>query len=130
MSIEDPQEGMIVEKVGRTTNHTTGKIVGRELVPIRISVSAPTYNFNANIWFHGVFIVHGENDVFSDQGDSGSLITTRNSNGNMASIGLLFAGGPDSRAPGNLRTLILPLRPILERLGVELVGGLNVPSNP
>jgi hypothetical protein len=125
-NVLDPMDGMIVEKIGRTTNHTKGVIIGRDLVPFPVFVQAPLHGFSAQIWFSGSYIEHGENDVFSESGDSGSLVVTKDSNGNMSSVGLLFAGGSDSIAPGKMRTLILPLRPILERLDVELIGGLNV----
>lgn len=119
-------DGMEVEKVGRTTRHTKGIVVGRELVPIRIHVTAPEHHFQAMIWFNNVFIVHGLNDPFSDGGDSGSLVTAAKPDGSREAVGLLFAGGGDSKAPGGTRTLVLPLEPILQRLGATLVGGHNV----
>lgn len=123
----DPLDGMIVEKVGRTTGHTTGRIVGRELLPCRVTASAHNYGFQALILFPQVYIVHGEQSAFSDSGDSGSLVVTKQIDGTFAAVGLLFAGGHDSKAPGNLRTLFFPIGPIVNRLGVTLVGNHNVP---
>lgn len=123
----DPHDGMLVQKVGRTTGHTTGRIVGRELLPVRVLASAPNYGFQALILFPEVYVVHGDNSPFSEGGDSGSLVVTEQNDGSLAAVGLLFAGGQDSRAPGNLRTFILPITPILDRLKLTLIGGHNVP---
>ncbi|WP_417861911.1 hypothetical protein [Vreelandella venusta] len=124
--VTDPIEGMLVEKVGRTTGHTKGRIVGRELTPLNVHSTASNYGFSASIWFAHLFTIHGLNDLFSDGGDSGSLIVTTDQKGEKHAVGLLFAGGGDSTAPGGKRTLMLPLKPILQKLGVTLVSGHNV----
>lgn len=121
----DPVEGMIVEKVGRTTGYTRGKIVGRELGPINVHYSSIEYGFTGNILFDNTWVVHGEGEAFSQGGDSGSLIVQIDGDGNRAAVGLLFAGGSDSFAPGLARTFFLPIRPILEKLQVRLLGGHN-----
>lgn len=123
----DPLEGMIVEKVGRTTGHTTGKIVGRMLLPIGVSAAASNYDYRATVLFPRAYIVHGDGSPFSTNGDSGSLVVTKRIDGTYAAVGLLFAGGPDAKAPGNAMTLILPISAILTRLGATLVSGHNVP---
>ncbi|UQV46104.1 hypothetical protein KIV45_03400 [Janthinobacterium lividum] len=125
--VQEPYEGMIVEKVGRTTGHTTGKIVGRELVPLRVSASAPNYGYKAVVLMPSAFIVHGDERPFSEGGDSGSLVTSRQLDGSYAAVGILFAGGQDSKAPGGKKTYILPIGPILLRLGVTLISAHNVP---
>jgi len=124
--VETPSVGMSVEKVGRTTGHTKGKIVGQELMPVLVGVDAPTYQFRAFIYFSNVFVVHGDGDYFSDNGDSGALVVCRKPDGAISAIGMIFAGGPDSGAPGNKKSLVLPLQPILDDLGVTLVHGHNV----
>lgn len=127
-TVLEPLEGMIVEKVGRTTGHTIGKIVGRELVPLRVSASAPNYSYKAVVLMPSAFIVHGDNTSFSEGGDSGSIVVTRQIDGTLATVGILFAGGQDSKAPGGKKTYILPIGPILLRLGVTLISGHNVPT--
>jgi hypothetical protein len=122
-----PVDGMSVEKVGRTTGYTKGTIVGRELMPIRVTVAAPQYQFQALVYFANAYIIHGEADMFSDGGDSGSLVVHAKADGTREAVGLIFAGGPDSKAPGNVRSFMLPLEPILARLGVTLVTGHHVP---
>ncbi|WP_218435957.1 S1 family peptidase [Pseudomonas sp. PDM33] len=125
-SVLDPQDDMRVEKVGRTTGHTHGKIMGRELIPMGISYSAPNFGFSGTILFEDVWIIHGDTVPFAQPGDSGSLITHTDGNGDRHAVGLLFAGGTDSLGPEGQRTFFLPIRPILEKLGVNLLGGHNV----
>lgn len=127
VEVLDPIEGMLVEKVGRTTGHTTGKIVGRMLLPVGVSAAASNYQYRATVLFPQAYIVHGEGSAFSTNGDSGSLVVTKKIDGSYAAVGLLFAGGPDAKAPGNAMTLILPLAPILARFNATLVSGHNVP---
>jgi hypothetical protein len=125
-TVINPVEGLVVEKVGRTTGHTRGRIVGRELRPIRVKATSGRNSFQAVIMFPGVFIVHGDHRPFSEGGDSGSLVIATHADGTRSAIGVVFAGGQDSLAPGGKRTSILPIGPILNRLGVTLVGGHNV----
>ncbi|WP_139835873.1 hypothetical protein [Pseudomonas sp. R16(2017)] len=127
LAIADPVEGMKVEKVGRTTGHTKGLIVSRSLRPYGISYAAQAYGFSGTIWFGNVFTVHGNGAEFSLSGDSGSLVVQVDDHGRaIAAVGLVFAGGNDSSAPGGAKSLILPIRPILQALGATLVGGHNV----
>lgn len=127
IEVLDPTDGMIVEKVGRTTGHTTGKIVGRMLLPIGVIAAASNYDYRATVLFPRAYIVHGDGSAFSTNGDSGSLVVTKKNDGSYAAVGLLFAGGPDAKAPGNAMTLILPLKAILARFNATLVSGHNVP---
>ncbi|WP_152973134.1 hypothetical protein [Pseudomonas asplenii] len=127
LAIADPVEGMRVEKVGRTTRHTKGLIVSRSLRPCGINYAAQSYGFSGTIWFGNVFTVHGSGAEFSLSGDSGSLVVQADDHGRpIAAVGLVFAGGNDSSAPGGAKSLILPIRPILQALGATLVGGHNV----
>jgi len=127
INVMDPVEGMRVEKVGRTTRHTKGHIVGRELRPLSVGYEAKTYGFNGVIRFANVLTIHGEQSEFSDSGDSGSLVVAVDEQGRpIGAVGLIFAGGPDSSAPGQIKSSMLPLRPILEALNATLVGGHNV----
>lgn len=127
IAIADPIEGMRVEKVGRTTRHTKGQIVSRELRPTGVNYQAQTYGFSGVIRFANVFTIHGLQSEFSSQGDSGSLVVQVDDRGHpLAAVGIIFAGGPDSIAPGGVKSLMLPIRPILQAFGAQLVGGHNV----
>ena len=79
------------------------------------------------MWFANVFTIHGAGSEFSLSGDSGSLVVQVDENNRpVAAVGLIFAGGPDSSAPGGGKSMMLPLRPMLEALEATLVGGHNV----
>lgn len=125
--VADPIEGMRVAKVGRTTGLTRGQIVSRELRPAGVNYHAQRHGFSSQMWFGNVFTIHGFGSEFSLGGDSGSLVVQVDElDRPIAAVGLIFAGGPDSSAPGNAKSLMLPLRPILEALEANLLGGHNV----
>lgn len=127
IQIADPTEGMRVEKVGRTTRHTKGQIVSRQLRPAGVGYQVHSHGFNSTIWFGSVFTLHGLGSEFSLSGDSGSLVVHVDDHGRpLSAVGLIFAGGPDSSAPGGAKSLMVPIRPILQALGATLVGGHNV----
>jgi hypothetical protein len=123
--VADPIERMRVGKVGRTTGYTEGVIIGRELRPVGVKASSTKNSFSGNIWFPSVWLVHGDGREFSAAGDSGSLVVSLNPDGTRSAVGLVFCGGPDSMAPGNAKTYVVPLAPILQRLNVSLVSGHN-----
>jgi hypothetical protein len=127
LTVLDPVEGMLVRKVGRTTRDTQGQIIARELRPLDVGYNAQSYGFSGVIWFANVFAIHGDIGEFSKGGDSGSLVVAIDSAGTiLGAVGLIFAGGGDSSAPGGYRSSMLPLRPILTALNATLVGGHNV----
>jgi hypothetical protein len=91
-----------------------------------VNYTAALYGFNGSVLFEPVFCIVGNGSIFSDSGDSGSLITSVDANGNRIAVGLVFAGMSDVNAPGGKLTLALPLEPVLNQLGVTLVSGHNV----
>ncbi|UTD55476.1 S1 family peptidase [Halomonas sp. MS1] len=121
-----PAEGMVVEKVGRTTGRTKGKVVGRDLMPVIVNASSERWGFKACVFFFNVYTIHGSFDAFSDAGDSGSLVVSVDDKGQRKAVGLIFAGGGDSLAPGGKKSLMLPLNTILDKFSVDLVSNHNV----
>lgn len=99
---------MKVQKYGRTTGHTAGRITGINAI---VDVSYRT----GSARFEGQVVISG--DGFSTGGDSGSLIVSR---GLMAAdrrpVALLFAGSSNS-------TIASPIGPILDRFEVRVDGG-------
>ncbi|MCH9019496.1 MAG: serine protease [Proteobacteria bacterium] len=79
-----PALGMDVQKSGRTTGHTKGRV---NLVAATINVN---YGSQGIARFDNQFRVSAPSGNFSQPGDSGSLVTTLPSN---QPVGLLFAGG-------------------------------------
>lgn len=120
--VADPVGGMLVEKVGRTTGRTSGVLLGVAASPLGVAYNIKEYGINKTVYFEEAWIVQGAHGaMFSRPGDSGSLVVGLHPDGTRKAVGLVFAG---NEARG--QSFILPLRPILQQLGVELVYGHNV----
>jgi hypothetical protein len=111
-TIVDAQLGQLVQKYGRTTGLTYGKVTGIDAT-VLITYSTGTARF-----VHQV-IVSGKRGAFGKGGDSGSLIVTQESNNPVA---LLFAGS-------NTITIGNPIAAVLGAFGVSIDSGV-LPSNP
>jgi len=82
---EKAKRDMIVHKFGRTTSYTVGRVTS---IDTDVSVEYETGVFT----FNNQMIIQGINqEPFSDAGDSGSAIVSRDS---QRVVGLLFAGSP------------------------------------
>jgi hypothetical protein len=102
--------GMQVQKSGRTTGLTTGTIgaVGAEI----------TVNYsNGSGFFQDQILVTGSKGAFIKSGDSGSLMVSVPSNGDLPqAVGLLFAGSMNGLAIANR------IDHVLGAFGVTMVG--------
>lgn len=125
-SVLDMVAGMTVQKVGRTTGLRNGKVHTEVVGASAVNYTAGQYGFAGAVYLEPLFEIHGEGDIFSDGGDSGSLVTHLDSVGVRHAVGIVVAGCMDNSAPGGKRSLVLPLGPILAKLGVQLVSGHNV----
>jgi hypothetical protein len=100
--------GMKVQKYGRTTGHTVGRVTGINAV-VDVSYRVGSARFEGQI-----IISDG---TFSTGGDSGSLIVSK---GFFAAdrrpVGLLFAGSSTT-------TIANPIDLVLDRFGVRIDGG-------
>ncbi len=106
-----PSVGLDVQKMGRTTCLTTGKI---SAVAVNATVGYDDAHPNrkrAN--FVNQILISGA--ALSGAGDSGSLIVTQDAC--PEAVGLLFAGSSDGSS-----TLANPISDVLSRLGVTMVG--------
>jgi hypothetical protein len=122
-----PIAGMTVEKVGRTTGSTIGHVLCQVTGFQPINYNAGLYGFQGAVYFNSLYAVIGHGDLFSDHGDSGSLVTSVDvATGQRTAVGLVVGGLQDSKAPGGKLTYILPIEPILTALNVTLVGGHNI----
>jgi len=100
--------GMQVQKYGRTTGHTQGRITGINAT-LDINYRTGTARFTGQIVISG--------DGFSTGGDSGSLIVTKGYLfADRRPVGLLFAGSPTT-------TIANPIDLVLNRFGVTVDGG-------
>jgi hypothetical protein len=98
--------GMRVQKYGRTTRHTRGKVQAINAT-VNIGYSTGTARFIGQI-------VIGPSG-FSAGGDSGSLIVVSNGTNDRKPVGLLFAGSITI-------TIANPINSVLNNFGVTIVG--------
>lgn len=118
--VGEPISGSIVEKIGRTTGHTRGRIIGQSVAPLSVGYLLNEYSVRKSVYFQSVFIVEGLQGDFSRRGDSGSLVMSCQPDGSRVSVGLIFAGDEQKKL-----TYILSLPTILERLSLSICSGLN-----
>lgn len=91
--------GLAVQKYGRTTGLTKGKVTG-----INATVTVD-YGSSGVARFVDQIIINGTRGQFSKAGDSGSLIVTDNSSSQP--VGLLFAGSASGTTIANRIDLVL-----------------------
>ena len=99
--VRDARLGDLVQKTGRTTGYTVGKVIGTD------ATSYVGYDYG-DAYFEDQIIIQDLTGHFSDGGDSGSLILDMDGH----PIGLLFAGGGDV-------TLANKMSRIVEEYGIE-----------
>ncbi len=108
----DPDEA--VEKVGRTTGHTRGRITAVEVDGVAVQYDDGVYTFDGQVEIEGL------GGAFSAGGDSGSVIWR---SADRAPLALLFAGSEVGGAQGGGVTFASPLATVLDVLGVQWVAG-------
>lgn len=120
------QSGLQVEKVGRTTGHTRGLVVGQYYGGMSIFYDMDIHLFKGRVFFDPVYVVRGIGGTFSEPGDSGALVTALNDAQQRHAVGIVVGGLVDKSAPGGILTFILPIDSILQKLKVNLVSGHHV----
>jgi hypothetical protein len=104
----DPDES--VEKVGRTTGHTAGRITAVEVDGVAVQYDDAVYRFDDQVE------IEGRAGAFSAGGDSGSVIWRSR---DRAPLALLFAGSEAGGTAGTGVTFANPLATVLSALGAE-----------
>ncbi|SFU33430.1 hypothetical protein SAMN02799631_00192 [Methylobacterium sp. 174MFSha1.1] len=119
----EPMEEAVVEKVGRSTGLTRGVIESQIVGPFPVSYRTTIYHsaeedaeFRGQVFFEPVYVVRGEGGPFALAGDSGALVTAGTGTARRA-VGIVFSGR------GAEESYMLPLKPILDDLGMTLVSG-------
>ena len=107
--VDERQE---VAKLGRITGFTHGRVTAFEIDNLIVGFDVGDLRFDNQIEIEST-----ADRLFSDGGDSGSLIVT----GDLHAIGLLFSGSDQGGADGQGLTFANPLRPVLDALKVELL---------
>ena len=100
---------MQVQKYGRTTQHTSGKVQGINAT-VNIGYDSGTARFVNQI------VIGGGN--YSAGGDSGSLIVAQKGQDDRKPVGLLYAGGFNV-------TIANPIDDILSEFSVQVVSGIE-----
>ncbi|WP_432570596.1 chymotrypsin family serine protease [Kineococcus sp. SYSU DK005] len=101
-----------VEKVGRTTGHTRGRITAIELDDVAVEYPVGVVSFDGQVE------VTGLSGAFSAGGDSGSLVYRPDT---RQAVGLLFAGSERGGENGTGLTFCNPIGLVLDALGATLV---------
>jgi hypothetical protein len=99
-----------VAKVGRTTGVTRGRVTAFELDDVIVSFDVGNLRFDDQLEIEGA-----GDSMFSDGGDSGSLIV----NEDLSAVGLLFAGSDQGGANGKGLTYANPILSVLDALKVD-----------
>ncbi|GAA4966732.1 hypothetical protein [Kineococcus glutinatus] len=108
----EPDDEVAVEKVGRTTGRTRGRISAIELDGVTVQFPV------GPVAFDGQIEVTGSGGSFSEGGDSGSLVYRPDT---REAVGLLFAGSETGGEDGTGLTFCNPIGLVLEALGATLV---------
>ncbi|MCW2578556.1 MAG: uncharacterized protein JWR82_157 [Blastococcus sp.] len=104
----DPDDA--VEKIGRTTGHTRGRVTAVEVDAVAVRYDEAVYRFDDQVE------IQGQVGGFSAGGDSGSVIWRSR---DRAPLALLFAGSGTGGTDGSGVTFANPLSTVLSVLGVE-----------
>ncbi len=102
----EPFNGMKVEKLGRSTGHTKGRVTTRNL-DIQVDFDGKAVEFIDQFEIKG-----NRGTMFCDSGDSGALVYQKDT---MNAVGLLFAGTDDGT------TFATPISEVLGAFSVRIL---------
>ncbi|WP_432537090.1 hypothetical protein [Kineococcus arenarius] len=108
----DADDEVAVEKAGRTTGRTRGRISAIELDDVAVEYPVGVVSFDGQVE------VTGTGGAFSAGGDSGSLVYRPDT---RQAVGLLFAGSERGGEDGTGLTFCNPIGLVLDALGATLV---------
>jgi hypothetical protein len=111
--VEEVLDGLAVAKTGRTTGHTTGTVTAVELDGVTVD-----YGRGQLLSFDDCLEVEGDGRVFSDGGDSGSVVYALDG---LSALGLLFAGSTTGGSGGTGLTYCNGAALALRTAGVTLL---------
>jgi hypothetical protein len=107
------EEADVVEKLGRTTGHTRGRVTAFELDNVVVAYDTGNLRFDDQIEVEGA-----DDAAFSQGGDSGSLVFAEDGHG---ALGLLFAGSDQGGSNGTGLTYVNALTHVLSQLRADLL---------
>jgi hypothetical protein len=103
----------LVQKLGRTTGLTQGRVTAFDIDNLVVSYGADSFRFDDQLEIEGAAA-----DPFSRGGDSGALVFT---SGTLLAYGLLFAGTETGGTNGKGLSYANPLVNVLKALNVDLL---------
>jgi len=106
---------LLVAKVGRTTGLTRGRVTAIEVDNVVVN-----YDFGNARFDNQIEIESTGRDMFSDGGDSGSLIVTKDERTSLA-VGLLFAGSEQGGQNDLGLTYANPIQAVFQALKIRLL---------
>ncbi len=109
--LSDPSPGLLVGKIGRSSGYTEGALAATNVSGVIVQMT------DKRETLENMLEVRSEGDPFCMPGDLGSLVFSL---GPLGALGILIAGTTETRPQ---RALIAPIEPILERFGLEYLGG-------
>jgi hypothetical protein len=112
LQVDDVEPDEQVEKVGRTTGHTVGRVSAVEVDGVAVQYDRAIYTFDDQVEIDGVA------GSFSAGGDSGAVIWRSTDRG---PLGLLFAGSETGGRTGGGVTYANPLATVLSVLDLQWV---------
>ena len=119
-SVLSPKANMKVQKVGRTTGMTSGRITSRFASPVAVCGKVAHTGSDKLIYFNNVWGIEEDNgNAFSLSGDSGSIITNLGDDGTRHVVGLLFAGSAEL-------TFMVDIQTVLTAFDMEILSNFNV----
>jgi hypothetical protein len=113
------QVGMRVAKVGRTTSATYGEVSSELFDCEQVEYDMDLCGGRKYVYFKSLFVINATTGLFSQGGDSGSLITNVDGNGVRRAVGIIVGGD------GTGLSFALSLDRVLTHFDVELVSGHN-----
>jgi hypothetical protein len=111
----EPEGGESVEKIGRTTGVTRGRVTAIELDDVVVGYGEELGELSFD---NQIEVETTGGSPFSRAGDSGSLVYRADG----VALGLLFAGSETGGENGNGLTYLNPIDVVLDALGARLVG--------
>ncbi|MEM9597594.1 MAG: hypothetical protein AAGD06_25225 [Acidobacteriota bacterium] len=120
--------GLPVKKWGRSTGFTEGQITyiskGKRPEAIEYNVTSfygpmNSQTFKGTVYYDLVYEVSPSGKPFSLGGDSGALVVTDRGEGDEQIVGIVIAGETS-------KSVLLPLQPALDELGLTLISAYNV----
>ena len=114
LQVDDVEPDEQVEKVGRTTGRTVGRVSAVEVDGVAVQYDQGVLTFDDQVEIDGVA------GGFSAGGDSGSVIWR---SADRAPLGLLFAGSDTGGREGGGVTFANPLATVLSVLDLQWVAG-------